>query len=527
MSILLAGLVLGAPGRVPAQPDAQSEREREQQIKKFAYQLARLQTSEDVILTHDGCGFRGKVTGETGDTVSINTRYGEQTIPTGSILYGRWNGREHGSGMFRRDVVRVMNGSRFTGRIVQMDGSGLVMQTDGGMLRIPLDDAVYVNRDTRRVPPVIRGYSGDYSPNTGAVGIALEWLHYHRDKGPAPNLFGRWNAGGFSRWCEGRKCTNAPGVSCRHNVAETSLSLLAFLGGGYTHRVGAFKKTVKGALEWLKTEQDKEGWLGRNNGSKKWMLDHATGTMALCEAFAVTRDFGLKEYCQKAVNCIAKAQNKDGGWGWEPSDGDSNTLVTGWMVLALKCAKVGRLDVPKEAFEGALKWFDSCTDPKTGRVGYRKFPGPKKPAVDSVEIPEENPTMTAISVICSIFCGRKRRHENVMKGVDVLMKNLPQRDESGEKIDSMYWYFGTYAIFQYGGRKWHEWNTAMKNILLHTQRRDGCAFGSWDPEGAWWGISGGRVMSTALGSLTLQIYYRYMRANPGENMPRDMWLGSK
>jgi RNase P/RNase MRP subunit p29 len=527
MLMLLAGFVLAVPGRVPAQPDTQSECERENRTKKLAYQLTRLQTSDDVIVTRDGCGFRGEVTGETDETVTIQTKYGEQTIPAGAMLYGRWNDREHDSGMFRRDVVRVMNGSRFTGRIVQMDSSGLVMQTDGGMLRIPLDDAIYVNRDTRRVPPALRGHGLDFPPNIGAKGGALDWLHWHQTRWSAPDPLGVWDAEGFDRWCEGTKCANAQAVSRRHNVTVTSLSLLAFLGNGQTHRVGQFKYTVKLSLKWLITQQDKEGWLGRNSGSKKWILNHATGTMALCEAYALSRDFKLKAYCEEALKCIINARNKDGGWGWEPSDGDSNTLITGWMVLALKCAKTGGFDIPEGAFTGAVKWFDSCTDPKTGRVGYRKFAGPKKPTADSAEVPEENPTMTAIAVICSIFCGRKRQHDNVMKGVDVLMKNLPQWDESGKKVDPMYWYLGTYSIFQYGGKKWSEWNTAMKKVLLDSQRRDGCASGSWDPEGAWWGISGGRVMSTALGLMTLRIYYAYMRVNPGDNMPRDTWFGMK
>jgi hypothetical protein len=523
MLILLAGILLVLPGRAPAQPESKKEKRR----KKHAYHLARLQTSDDVIATRDGCGFRGTVTGEMDEAVIIQTKYGRQTIPADSICYGRWNGRERDSGMFRRDIVRVASGSRFVGRIVQADSSELVMQTAGGMLRISLDDAIYVNRDTRRMPPVIHGRKTPCPPNTSMVSAALRWLHYHRNEGAAPNLPGEWNANSFGRWCVGRKCSNVHPVSSRFNVAVTSLSLLAFIGNGHSHRVGRFKNSVKSGLKWLKARQDKDGWFGRRNGSKKWILNHAMAAMALCEAYAVSRDFRLKEPCQKALNCITEAQNKDGGWGWKPSDGDSNTLVTGWMVLALKNAKVGGLKPPKEAFEGALKWFDSCTDPKTGRVRYKKFAGPKKHTTHPAQIPEENPTMTAISVICSIFCGRERRHENTAKGVNILMKSLPQWDESGEKVDPMYWYFGTYAVFQYGGKKWVKWNKTLMKILLKTQRKDGCACGSWDPEGAWWGISGGRVMSTALGLMTLRIYYAYMRANPGDNMPRDAWFGPK
>ena len=85
-----------------------------------------------------------------------------------------------------------------------------------------------------------------------------------------------------------------------------------------------------------------------------------------------------------------------------------------------------------------------------------------------------------------------------------------------------YWYWGSYALFQYGGKKWLTWNEAMKNALLSTQRQGGCADGSWDPVGKW-GMVGGRVYSTAINTLTLEIYYRYARINPESHMTRDMW----
>ena len=40
------------------------------------------------------------------------------------------------------------------------------------------------------------------------------------------------------------------------------------------------------------------------------------------------------------------------------------------------------------------------------------------------------------------------------------------------------------------------------------QRDDGDEKGSWDPIGPW-GFAGGRVYSTALMTLTLEVYFRY------------------
>ncbi len=46
--------------------------------------------------------------------------------------------------------------------------------------------------------------------------------------------------------------------------------------------------------------------------------------------------------------------------------------------------------------------------------------------------------------------------------------------------------------------------------LVGNQRRTGCEKGSWDPIEEW-GPAGGRVYSTAMGTLTLTVYYRHAR----------------
>ena len=73
-----------------------------------------------------------------------------------------------------------------------------------------------------------------------------------------------------------------------------------------------------------------------------------------------------------------------------------------------------------------------------------------------------------------------------------------------------YWYYGTLAMYQVGGTAWTTWNKAMSSAIIEQQRQDGHFKGSWDPIGAW-GEEGGRVYSTALLTLCLEVYYRYGR----------------
>ena len=60
-------------------------------------------------------------------------------------------------------------------------------------------------------------------------------------------------------------------------------------------------------------------------------------------------------------------------------------------------------------------------------------------------------------------------------------------------------------MWKMGGRNWSRWNKALKAAILKTQCRTSDEQGSWDPVGPW-GYSGGRVYSTALMALCLQVY---------------------
>lgn len=73
-------------------------------------------------------------------------------------------------------------------------------------------------------------------------------------------------------------------------------------------------------------------------------------------------------------------------------------------------------------------------------------------------------------------------------------------------------YHSSLAMFQMGGRHWGAWNPQMKKALLEGQAARGAEEGSWAPAMDY-GMCQciGRTMSTALGAMTLEVYYRYLR----------------
>lgn len=345
-----------------------------------------------------------------------------------------------------------------------------------------------------------------------AVLAALRWLHFHQDK---PE--GRWDADDYQKNCENRTgpCSHVYTTPPAGNfdIGVSALALLAYLGHGQTHRIGKFKKTVRRGLRFLLRQQDRATGRFGPAGDESWIYNHALATMAMCEAFAITRDNSLKESAQSSVNYILRSQNPGYGWKYQPRDGRSDTSVTGWMILALKAARMAKLVVPQKAFEGAITWFDRVTRVSDGKVGYMR-PGDNGAKLHGrpPDTFRNVPTMTAVSVLCRIFCGRKRSDKKVKQGVEILMKNLPDYNRpKNDRVNFYYWYYGTYAMFQVGGPNWKKWNDAMKKALLETQRTGRiCQDGSWDPVGEWC-IVGGRVYATAINALTLEIYYRYER----------------
>jgi hypothetical protein len=225
--------------------------------------------------------------------------------------------------------------------------------------------------------------------------------------------------------------------------------------------------------------------------------------MALCEALASSSDNRLKEPCRKAVDFIQSANNVGLGWKYKPQSGRNDTSVTGWMVMALKEARAAGLEVDQALFHGAINWFDRATN-TAGKCGYMR-PGDNGSVIRDVNDRfAKLPTMTAVAIISRIFCRQSRKDPKVVKGVDILMMNLPVWNKpKNDKVDMYYWYYGSYAMFQYGGSRYKDWAAALKEALLENQRKGGCADGSWDPVGKW-GMVGGRVYSTAMGVLALQ-----------------------
>jgi hypothetical protein len=348
-----------------------------------------------------------------------------------------------------------------------------------------------------------------------AVLAALKWLARHQ--GPD----GGWGCDSFQNQCAGGRCG---GIGEKdYDTGVTALSLLAFLGAGYSQlskdeypdpanpgRMLKFGEVVKKGLQWLLSHQDPEGCIGERG--MKYMYNHTVAALCLSEAYGMTASQPLKEPAQKAIDFVVAAQNPAKGWRYAAKCGDNDTSVSGWAIMALKSAELSELTFPRSAYEGAINWLNEATETNGyARVGYNARGTGKVYVPGKNEQFDHHESMSAVAVMSRIFM-QKKKSEPALGAVNLLVQDLPEWKTN--RIDFYYWYYTSLALFQYDGPEgpmWKKWNEPMKNALVPNQHtgKDGCRNGSWNSDVDRWGFEGSRVYATAINALTLEVYYRY------------------
>ncbi len=322
---------------------------------------------------------------------------------------------------------------------------------------------------------------GGSEATEAAVAAALSWLARHQSSD------GHWDGNAFDDACG--SCDGQTDI--RVDRALTGMSLLCFLAAGHTQeKDGIYRDNVARGVAWLIGHQKDDGDLRGD----ETMYSHGIATIAIAEAFGMTGDTELRAPVESAVRFIERARNRTvGGWRYDPGQA-GDTSVLGWQIMALKSARMGGIDVSWAAFDSARKWLDKVSHPsQRGLYAYR--PGK-----------EYTPSMTAEGMFVQQILGRGPTEPRMMQSAGMVTDNLPNWEEDP---NTYYWYYATLALFQHQGPAWERWNRALTEQLLANQRtRDGLS-GSWDPVGEWAHV-GGRVYQTAICTLMLEVYYRYL-----------------
>ncbi len=365
-------------------------------------------------------------------------------------------------------------------------------------------------------------------------GLRSEWVKRHGGRGGTEQAveiglgFLARNQFSDGRWCLDRipnrqeaesQDYSAGGMNC--DTAATGLSLLAFLGAGYTHSGDRHRDTVYRALQWLVRNQQSNGQLFTRETDATQAArsyGHGIATIALCEAYGMTRDPGLREPAQKAISFILDAQDpRYGGWRYTQPDGspvwyrESDTSVSGWMLMALKSAQMAGLEVPDDSLHRVSRWLDEAQ--VHGGTLYVYNPHALLTA-EQIGGRSPNRAMTAEGLLMRLYLGWRPDNPALAAGAEYLKANPPALGTAAQPSrDSYYWYYATQVMFQMQGDYWTTWNEHLQATLGPSQVTSGPWAGSWHPQSPQsdrWAHAGGRLYVTALNLLMLEVYYRHL-----------------
>lgn len=381
------------------------------------------------------------------------------------------------------------------------------------------------------------GRSGGTRGSESAVEAALRWFKRHQ------GADGAWHAATYQNNCteSGPKCET--GKNHRNGENEdaglTGLAVLCYLGAGYDHKTpNTYRQVVARAIDWLLSVQKPNGVF-----LDGYTYEQAMATMALAEAYAMSGDSRLRKPTQDAVDLIlsrrmritdgAKFAAEEGyplsglGWGDFKETGEkTHGSACGWSIQALKSAFAAGLDV-KDGLRGSKTWLRhawaaTCRlegkdplklDPYRDTSTLSYYWNRDTDTADALGAPNQIHNLAGVALLAGVFLGVPAGDPLVETTANHVMRYDLPKDGLGNLY---YTYYATFGIFQMAGERWKTWNEVVRDRFVDLQRKEeGCFDGSWDWErNKHYANDVGRLLSTALSCLTLEVYYRYAQVHP-------------
>jgi hypothetical protein len=308
-----------------------------------------------------------------------------------------------------------------------------------------------------------------------SVTLALAWIAKQQNKD------GSWEFDGMQK---------------SEKSAASAMAVLAFMASGETHLNGKkYKMAIANGLKYIQSQQKASGLIG--GGST---YTHALATIALCEAYGMSRDASLKGKAQAGINFIVKAQGKDGGWRYTPNPPAGDTSVFGWQIQALKSAQLAGLTVPKICFQNAEKFLTTVANEDGSQFSYVVNTPPTQ-------------TLSAIGLLSKLFLGTSPLNATVAKGVKTIWDKA-QPDKVPANV--YYLWYGTLLFNHLGGDQADNWNGALRKALIAKQITDKTRnaaeadIGAWPADTGHIGTACGKLGTTCLSVLCLEVSSRHL-----------------
>lgn len=288
----------------------------------------------------------------------------------------------------------------------------------------------------------------------------------------------------------------------KETLSITACALLAFLGAGHTETSGPYRENVHRGIHYINRHL---------NETEKLNIGKVYGSAIVLMALAESSIFGSSMQTNRNADRLATYLTEvycGEGWGYSGAGDDFS--VSGWVALGLKSAR--QAELPSVSDEKIMKlfgeygaWVNTMCNPPNGKGNYRN----KK---------QGSQAMTWVGMFQKQFLGFPREDPFLVKASEVSVPLVPKVFTPAKglrHLDEYEIYYGTLAAFQQQGEFWKAWNPVMQRVLMDMQHQGDpkSLGGSWDPSSKSVGSHGGRVMTTAIYALCLEVYYRYAMMN--------------
>lgn len=296
-------------------------------------------------------------------------------------------------------------------------------------------------------------------------------------------------------------------------VAMTGLALLSFLGHCEDPSSIEYGAAVTdGILYLLDNSLKQNGKCASDLKDKHWCYEHAIAVYALSESYLFCKGLNtefaseIKEATRTGTQWIIDNQTEAGGWDYGyASDGrPGDSSIVAWHLQALKAASLTGIRFPKlkKTIGNGLEFLAGCQN-ENGGFGYTLN---KKPVGGA----KGHFSLTGAGALC--FQQHKgSSNSNARKGIRYLSQNTRFDFAAGE-VNLYEHYYASQAFINHSGQEWRTYNGIVRDQLLKHQNKDG----SW-PNTRGPGSHSDPVYSTALATLMLEVYYRYL---PGTSTSR-------
>ena len=287
--------------------------------------------------------------------------------------------------------------------------------------------------------------------------------------------------------------------SGQNGAGITGICVMAFMASGEDPDFGPYATHIRKALRnMIMNQNPKTGYMtGYGRGS---MYHHGFAMLALSEAYGAVSEEMLWEgsevpadrrrtigkALELAVRCALTAQEKNpwGAWRYSPESQDADTTVSGTVLMGILGARNAGIEIPNEAIDKALNFFQTCTM-RGGGVAYQ----PMSSHGDGL-------TRTAIGTLVYAI-GKRKDTPEYKAASEFIKRRMDQNIHSGYAFYNLY--YMAQALFQSDFKAWEAWNRRIIEQLQGMQQEDGSFKSSY-----------GNAYATGMAVLTLALNYRLL-----------------